>query len=262
MAKTKTIHVMKKDVQTLQQQMKILTQEMAGLKHKMLPYSAVPSKLHISGVTESSDIVETLPKRDQEVIEKHLKTLEAQMAVIQGLIKNNFKIEKRLTAVESSLPKCSQGLQPDNLINQKDLLGNTQLMHAVESRDVINIAMLLKRRADANIGHGFYHFPLHYAAIKGFTDVCALLLLVGNADVNAKHRIYKETTLHFAALNGHADVVELLLKCGADVHLKSSDGLTAFDKAVVQGHQEVVRLLKHASNRDMFSSNLNKPLTT
>ncbi|PSN29324.1 hypothetical protein C0J52_27908 [Blattella germanica] len=97
---------------------------------------------------------------------------------------------------------------------------------------------------------------LKIKTIKGFTDVCALLLLVGNADVNAKHRIYKETTLHFAALNGHADVVELLLKCGADVHLKSSDGLTAFDKAVEQGHQQVARLLKHASNRDMFSSNM------
>ncbi|PSN29425.1 hypothetical protein C0J52_27847, partial [Blattella germanica] len=144
-------------------------------------------------------------------------------------------------------------------INEKDDNDKTQLFYAVESRDIVKITMLLKRGADPNIGDSDDYSPLHLAARSGFTDVCALLLLTGNADLNAKDKEGNITPLHYAAYEGHIDVVDLLLKCGANVNLKCSDGNTAYDDAVQNEHKEIARLLDCAFNRDnFFESTLNK----
>ncbi|XP_043964694.1 myotrophin isoform X3 [Gambusia affinis] len=69
--------------------------------------------------------------------------------------------------------------------------------------------------------------PLHYAADFGQLDVIKYLLDKG-ADVNAtdKHGL---TPLMNACFEDHKECAKILLEKGADKHIKSSQGISAFD---------------------------------
>ncbi|PSN53968.1 hypothetical protein C0J52_22981 [Blattella germanica] len=215
MAKTNTVHVMKKEIEILQQQMKILTRDVVDLKLKVSPDSAVASEVHVGAETDSSESAETLLKSEQEFFEKRLKTLE-----------------ERLEALQNSQAEQNQRLQSDkSQVNEKGAKGWTQLILAARNNDIVRTGVLLKIGADVNISDDRGWFPLHHAASRGFAEVCALLLLVGNADLNANTK-GNCTPLHIAAANGHKKVVELLIKFGADLNLKCLDGKTAYEYAV------------------------------
>ena len=62
--------------------------------------------------------------------------------------------------------------------------------------------------------------PLHVACMYRDEEKVALLITAG-ADVNAKDRRYKRTSLHWACWVGHnKKVVELLIASGADINAK------------------------------------------
>jgi len=83
---------------------------------------------------------------------------------------------------------------------------------------------------------------LHYAARSGHVSMCRLLLSCG-AEVNTVTRAGQATALHRAAMAGQEKVVELLLQAGADGTLRDADGLTAADRARLNHHHTVLRLL-------------------
>ncbi|PSN29424.1 hypothetical protein C0J52_27846 [Blattella germanica] len=214
MAKTNTVHVMKKEIEILQQQMKILTRDVVDLKLKVSPDSAVASEVHVGAETDSSESAETLLKTEQEFFETRLKTLE-----------------ERLEALQNSLAERNQRLQPDKLIDVKDANGKTALFRAVQNHDITKITFLLKKGADEHLFfNGF--IPLHRAAHDGHADTCALLLLMGKSNVNAQSENSKSSALHLAAEKGHIKTMEVLLECGADMNLKNAAGITAYDVAV------------------------------
>ena len=78
------------------------------------------------------------------------------------------------------------------------------------------------------IGGGF---PLYIACQNNHVEA-ARLLLAAQAQVD---QVVHEgwSVCHKAALEGHVQVLEMLLEAGADVQLKSDDGLTALDMAIV-----------------------------
>lgn len=63
------------------------------------------------------------------------------------------------------------------------------------------------------------------------------------ADINAKDML-KMTALHWATEHNHRDVVELLVKCGANVHLASKFGKSAFDIALDKNNPETLLILQ------------------
>ena len=71
---------------------------------------------------------------------------------------------------------------------------------------------------------------LHYAAEKGFSHICKVLIEDGGADVNY-HAENKETPLHRAVYFGHKKTVKMLLAHGA-VDIASGLNYTPVHKAV------------------------------
>ncbi|KAK2714307.1 hypothetical protein QYM36_008761 [Artemia franciscana] len=124
--------------------------------------------------------------------------------------------------------------------------------------------------------------PLHFAAVKGYTDIINLLIVSG-ATVNAittlgftplylaaqygheeatKGLIEKNaniddfdteerTPLHIAALAGHTNVVRVLLSNGANPTIKNNEGVTPLELAVDHSRFKVVKVLLHHDKVDI-----------
>ena len=131
----------------------------------------------------------------------------------------------------------------DQEINPKDgtETGWTPLMWAAYKGHTDVCELLISKGADVNAKSNDGWTPLMYAALKGHKDVCELLISKG-ADVNAKDKD-GGTPLMYAALKGHKDVCELLISKGADVNAKDKYGFTALMDAAKSGHKDVCELL-------------------
>ena len=80
--------------------------------------------------------------------------------------------------------------------------------------------------------------PLMLAALKGLTDLCRQLIVLG-ADVNKPGW----TPLHYAATNGHLATMELLLDEHAYIDAASPNGTTPLMMAAHYGTPAAVKLL-------------------
>ena len=69
---------------------------------------------------------------------------------------------------------------------------------------------MLRQGSDPNELDNDFWTPLHYCAFYNRLEVCQVLLLHPDMDVNITNRT-GATPLHFAALNGHVYVAELIL---------------------------------------------------
>src|SRR5262252_4002750 len=78
--------------------------------------------------------------------------------------------------------------------------------------------------------------PLIWAVTRGHKEI-TILLLAGNADINAKINTGL-TSLHFAVDRGYKDLVELLLAHNADVEAMDKNGLTPLHVAANQDRAE------------------------
>ena len=103
---------------------------------------------------------------------------------------------------------------------------------AIKGKDKCLAAMLevgVKVKVTVKSGDKAGYTALHFAAEKGHTSACTVLLKHG-ADVNAPEKRQKYTPLHLAAGKGRDKVVELLLESGAEIQVRvaSSRGGVAF----------------------------------
>jgi len=85
--------------------------------------------------------------------------------------------------------------------------------------------------------------PLTLAAKLGKEDI-AMLLIENGADVNAKGGYYNVEPLFYAVKYGFTDILRLLISHGADVNVDAGNGQTPLNWAELQGHQQVVALLR------------------
>ena len=77
---------------------------------------------------------------------------------------------------------------------------------------------------------------LHYAALRGWTDVCRLLVEQYQVDPHCRDSIGR-TALHSAAFNGWTDVCRLLVEqYQVDPHCRDSNGWTALHWASKHNH--------------------------
>lgn len=68
-------------------------------------------------------------------------------------------------------------------------------------------------------------------------------LVEHGADMHATTSSTKDTALHLSARNGHVDCIHALMKCGANLELENEYGMTPLDRAIVNGEEEVFRVL-------------------
>lgn len=102
---------------------------------------------------------------------------------------------------------------------------------------------------------------LSEASKEGKSEVVQVLICEGGADVNEivddslttslQRQEGLGTALHAAARAGHVGVVRLLLAQGSDPEIRNSQGMTAYDLAKENNHQEVIALLSSVEGGDV-----------
>jgi len=135
--------------------------------------------------------------------------------------------------------------------------GTTALMIATLQGDYKMVAYLLSEGADPNLADVRGDTALAFAAETGQTQVAQALLDHGATPDEGNIRGI--TPLMRAAAFGHTAVVRTLLGAGADVNatiqgdwscdLRDCMFKTALEAAQMNGHADVVALLKHAGAR-------------
>ncbi|ALC43922.1 pyx [Drosophila busckii] len=122
------------------------------------------------------------------------------------------------------------------------------LHYAIDGNAVDCVETLLKYGADPNTPQVYTETPLHTASASGFTR-CVELLLQHNADVRSQFGEGKVTALHLAAENDYAECVRLLLDHGADVNCRNASQQTPLHLACLsQSIGTVEILLKYGAN--------------
>ncbi len=75
------------------------------------------------------------------------------------------------------------------------------------------------------------------------------LLETGYIDINIQSKVENQTALMYAAMRGSDHACIFLIQSGADVSLKDTQGKTAYDYAIENGHYELAELIKFHISR-------------
>jgi ankyrin repeat protein len=128
-------------------------------------------------------------------------------------------------------------------INAKNKKGETAIMNAIFN-DHHGIASVIvdTEKVSVKSKNKEGNYTLHFAASKGWLDVCEALVKLGG-DCNALNNI-GESILMWAGRNGHCGVIRLLLKeGGADINLRSHANTTALLEAARGNHTDAIMML-------------------
>ena len=106
-----------------------------------------------------------------------------------------------------------------------------------EALEMLNASPALARARTDRPGQLHGATPLHWAAHRNATELCARLIDLG-ANVNDSASDWWLTPLSWGADAGSADAVELLLKRGADVNQDAIVGTTALHAVAMGGSSQ------------------------
>ncbi len=162
-----------------------------------------------------------------------------------------------------------------NLLNQRDEMGNTPLLLALDSEDPKLALFLLEQGANPNVQNKEGLSATALAVLSGnenlFLEVSKLSkesnpdLFAGkkalnHAALNGSLKMVKtilgkvtsqqvnhqddlgQSPLYLATLAGHFEVASLLVEAGADPNLKNHEGLSAKDIAIKEKDQKLVEI--------------------
>jgi len=133
-----------------------------------------------------------------------------------------------------------RGAAPDVKFDRYELI-----IHNASSRGQVEmIRLLLQHKADVGATDDTDWTPLHWAYDHANA---AQILLDHGANINAISTSGK-TPLFFASKHGYLEVVRLLLARGADVHIRTEDGETAFQVATSNNVAQL--LLEHGAEKE------------
>ena len=104
------------------------------------------------------------------------------------------------------------------------------------------VRALLKKGLDVNEPQGDGTTALHWAAMKGDTELAQMLIYAG-ANLRATTRLGAYTPLYLAAKGGHSAVVAALVAAGADVKATTTNGTTPLMIAAAAGDTRTVQTL-------------------
>ena len=118
-----------------------------------------------------------------------------------------------------------------------EAINNYHLFMAAQDGNCRTLKKLLKKHPNLNTGNALF-----YAALKGHTEACQILLDAG-ADPNHTRLTEQGTPLHGATRNNHLPIIKLLLSRGADPARQTDEGRTPLDIARNRGYTEAQKLL-------------------
>ncbi|KAI5838126.1 ankyrin repeat-containing domain protein [Morchella snyderi] len=161
--------------------------------------------------------------------------------------------------VSFSVPKLLVDLGAN--VNYRTASGRDALHVAIRLGHMQTAQMLVEHGASVDTRDAAGHTALYIAAYVVSPGMVRLLLQRGAADVNMRN-LDGRTALHCVMHQGYsagfnrssAALLELLLKSGADTSLRSNDGYTARDIAVMRGLHRVVGVLDNARGPDTITT--------
>ena len=147
-------------------------------------------------------------------------------------------------AVRMQKDECVTPLLHEDLIEQKNLKGNTPLDLALAGNNRFIIGAF-----------GPHLLPALIRAIDNNNPALVTAILkTQQVTLNEKDDVSGEVPLHFAARKGYSDIIVELLKAEANTMLMDDQGLTPAEVALNQNHQETLRLLLDADNGSVWFS--------
>ncbi|KAL4233751.1 hypothetical protein ACF0H5_008431 [Mactra antiquata] len=166
-------------------------------------------------------------KDDENTTPLHAACTEGNVQIVRLLFRAAAKKDGWVTIKE--------------MVNDKDIDGNTCLSLAVENGHYEVVKLCLEKRADVNVPNNIYMYPLHLGAVNGDLRIVRLLI-EHNARIDALNN-EQATPLHKAAQYNHVQVVEFLVDREADIERRDDENYTPLLLASVYGKAATVDLL-------------------
>ncbi|XP_011302292.1 tyrosine-protein kinase shark isoform X2 [Fopius arisanus] len=164
-----------------------------------------------------------LPPHDTR---RHGRTNLLHRATMQG----NYTIV-------SELLKCGY-----RSLEAKNELGQTAVHLAAKDGADDILKKLIENKASVNCRDSAGYTPLHYACQSNLPNTVRILIL-GGANVQARHTETGMVPLHEAASAGQREVIKVLLSMNAPVHPRTLADDTPENLARRNGHTECIKLL-------------------
>ncbi len=167
---------------------------------------------------------------------KQEKSAPAKVASVSTLAFREAALQGQIETVRRAI---AQGVDVD----AADEDGRTALQLAAFDGHTQVVQALLDEQPTIDHVDASGRTALMYAA-SGANRQTVELLLKSGADADVVDNVEHFTALMFAAAEGQREVVQVLLEHGADTTLKDTDGDSALDFALQNGHREVAALLQ------------------
>ncbi|XP_026738474.1 ankyrin repeat domain-containing protein 39 [Trichoplusia ni] len=120
------------------------------------------------------------------------------------------------------------------------------LWHAAFYGDEEKVVSLISKarnsKVTVNSPDNAGYTPLHYAARKGYVEICKILIQNG-ALIDAQTKSGLATPLHKAAVAGKIETIKFLIQSGARVDIQDADRQTILHKAIENKHFDLVNYL-------------------
>ena len=133
--------------------------------------------------------------------------------------------------------------------------GWTAVHYSAQSGNYELVAYFVQMGADIHLKIDDGRNCLHIAALKGHLNLCKMLIDKHKVDL---HITDNEgwTAAHSSAQSGNYELVAYFVEMGADIHLKTDDGINCLVIAALQGHLNLCKMLidKHKVDLDMTTN--------
>eukprot|EP00927_Polykrikos_kofoidii_P022901 TRINITY_DN21248_c0_g1_i1.p1 TRINITY_DN21248_c0_g1~~TRINITY_DN21248_c0_g1_i1.p1 ORF type:complete len:432 (-),score=58.75 TRINITY_DN21248_c0_g1_i1:243-1538(-) len=201
-----------------------------------------------------------------EGVEKEIATVDEVMAFAAA--RRNIAAEEALSA-QNSTPRRPGSSRPGSARHHARLITRaasafqqgSALLDSLTSKSRSHtenmVVQILKSRVDPNVRlhepwdpifsdyqHSLGGMPLHFAARRGFLQVCKSLI-EHKAMVNG-HDTAGRTPLMLAVMFSRRAVIQALLAERASAIVQDEDGLSALDLAELEGDNDIISMLKQA----------------
>ncbi len=129
-------------------------------------------------------------------------------------------------------------------VNELDINRDAPLVMAAYEGYTEIVKLLLEAGADTRaVDPGMKATALHAAAYAGRTEA-ARLLIDHHIDLDKQGPYNGYTALHDAIWQNNIGVAKLIIEAGANLAIRSKDGLTPLEMAKANGRKEIVTLIE------------------
>ena len=220
------------------------------------------SALHIASSRGYLEIVKYLVENDADLLltngtdmtPLHLAARDGQTHIVEFLLEKMESVPERVLNDVLNVASMSVYGRPE-IVQMLDDFRTQQarpstsgrenaestLLEASESGQLEDVIQAIQNGANVNVVDGRGMMPIHWAALRGHTQIVSSLLQNG-ADVNGTNSADWTPIMH-ASFEGHLESLRHLIETGADVKAKTFVSGTALIFAAGKGHIEIVKIL-------------------